>query len=117
MSNGISEVEAREIAEYDYKIEHGGKNLEYDLTEEQQKIAKKMTTTGTRKTNTDFVWQKKTRKPDDEKRTLIDKLFNFIKKEIDKQSTISNVERQVDFVVNGNNYSIVLTKHRPPKER
>ena len=54
MATGMSEAEARETAEYDYEIEHGGKNLEYDLTKEQQKVAKKMTSTGTRKKKDEF---------------------------------------------------------------
>ena len=42
MATGMSEAEARETAEYDYEIEHGGKDLEYDLTKEQQKVAKEI---------------------------------------------------------------------------
>ena len=117
MATGMSEAEARETAEYDYEIEHGGKNLEYDLTKEQQKVAKKMTSTGTRKKKAEFSWQKKERKPDEEKRDLINKLFEFIAKVIDEKAVISNKERQIDFVVSNNNYSITLTRHRPPKEK
>lgn len=115
MSTGMNEAEARETAEYDYEIEHGGKDLEFDLTEEQQKVAKKMTSTGTRKKKTEFSWQKKERKPDEEKRELINKLFECISEVIDKTATTSNKERQIDFIVNNNNYSITLTRHRPPK--
>lgn len=117
MATGMSEAEARETAEYDYEIEHGGKDLEYDLTKEQQKVAKKMTSTGTRKKKAEFSWQKKERKPDEEKRDLISKLFEFIAEVIDGKAVVSNKERQIDFVVSNNNYSITLTRHRPPKEK
>lgn len=117
VATGMDEAEARETAEYDYEIEHGGKNLEYDLTKEQQKVAKKMTSTGTRKKKAEFSWQKKERKPDEEKRDLISKLFEFISKVIDEKAVVSNKERQIDFVVSNNNYSITLTRHRPPKEK
>ena len=48
--NGLkcSEAEAKEIYEYDRSIDKGEKT-EYDLSAEQQKVAKQYTRTGTRK--------------------------------------------------------------------
>lgn len=53
-----------------------------------------------------------TRKPDDDKRYLID----FIAKAIDSLNIeVTNIEREIKFVYNGNDYSLVLTKHRKEK--
>lgn len=53
-----------------------------------------------------------TRKPDDDKRYLID----FVAKAIDSLNIeVTNIEREIKFVYNGNDYSLVLTKHRKEK--
>lgn len=118
MKTGMSEAEARETAEYDYAIEHG-ESTDFDLTNEQQKVAKQMTLTGTRKTKekADYQWQKRERKPDNEKRDIIQKLKEYIANGFNTNAVINNPERQIDFAIGTNEYSITLTKHRPPKER
>lgn len=114
----MSEAEARETAEYDLAVEHGEKT-DFDLTDEQQKVAKQMTLTGTRKTKdkADYQWQKRERKPDNEKRNIIQKLKEYITNGFNTNAVISNLERQIDFTIETNEYSITLTKHRPPKEK
>lgn len=53
-----------------------------------------------------------TRKPDDDKRYLID----FIAKAIDSLNIeVTNIEREIKFSYNGFDYSLVLTKHRKEK--
>lgn len=52
------------------------------------------------------------RKPDDDKRYLID----FIAKAIDSLNIkVTNIEREIKFSYNGFDYSLVLTKHRKEK--
>lgn len=60
--------------------------------------------------------QKKTRerKPNDDKRFLIDCLHDTLK-DFDNCEVV-NVERQIDFHLNGVHYSVTLTAHRPPKK-
>lgn len=55
------------------------------------------------------------RKENEDKRMIIDLLYSAVEKEF--PSTITNVERQIDFEYNGVNYSVTLTAHRPPKKK
>lgn len=64
-------------------------------------------------------------KPDNAKREIINTIFANIDrviftddKDVDhyvKEQTITNPEREIKFVLNGEQYSITLTKHRKPK--
>lgn len=54
------------------------------------------------------------RKPNDVKRELVNMLAAAIR-DNDIDVNIVNIERQIDFVVDGVSYSVTLTAHRPPK--
>lgn len=56
------------------------------------------------------------RKPNAEKQELIGTLWRNIRDDVDASAEIVNPERQIDFHVGGNHYSVTLTLHRPPKE-
>lgn len=99
----------REHAEqvwWDNEIDHD-RPTPYDLTAEQQKVAKDMTK-GARKVDAYGKTTKRERKPDEEKRALIARIAEAL---ADLSPTVSNPERQIDF----GPYSLTLTKHRPPK--
>lgn len=109
-----TEEEALEMWEDDADIE-AGEAKDFDLTPEQEKTAKKYRGTGKRKGEP----VKRERKPNAEKREIIDNLFAAIYDwEPDFVSDVKTVnpERQIDFTVGDNNYSITLTCHRKPKE-
>lgn len=117
MATGMSEADARELAEYDAQVEHDEKT-EFDLTAEQQKVAKNYTATHTKKTPTTYNFKKRERKPNDAKREIINFLKNSLTntEEIKPQGvTVTNIERQIDFTYSGEQFSITLTQHRPKK--
>lgn len=113
MATGMTEAEARETALYDAEVE-AGEATEFDLTPEQQKIAKKYTNTGTKK-KTEYQFSKRERKPNEGKRELIE-IFKKALENAQITPNVSNIERQIDFVYKNEHFSITLTQHRQKKE-
>lgn len=110
---GLTEQEARELLADDAKIDKGQK-MAFDLTPEQEKNAKKARATGTKKSTT-YKFENRKRKENTEKRDILKAIFELAEDCWDNAELV-NPERQVDFHLNGNHYSITLTCHRPPKE-
>lgn len=110
---GLTEQEARELLADDAKVDKGQK-MAFDLTPEQEKNAKKARATGTKKP-TAYKFENRKRKENPEKRDILKALFELVEDCWDNAELV-NPERQVDFHLNGNHYSITLTCHRPPKE-
>lgn len=110
----ISREEALELLADDDDIDHDIKK-DYDLTAEQQKNAKIYQKSGnyTRK-----VEVKRERKPDEEKREIIARIEEMLKKFAEYENvSVKNIEKEVCFSLNGADFSISLTKHRPPKAK
>lgn len=113
---GMTEEEAKQVLEDDKKIDHNEK-MDFDLTEEQQKIAKQYTKTGTRKT-TAYSFTKRERKTNTTKALIIDELFKFLSEntEISAESLeILNKEKLISFKIGENTYEIDLKQKRKPK--
>lgn len=110
---GLTEQEARELLADDAKVDKGQK-MAFDLTPEQEKNAKKARATGTKKP-TAYKFENRKRKENTEKRDILKAIFELAEDCWDNAELV-NPERQVDFHLNGNHYSITLTCHRPPKE-
>lgn len=110
---GLTEQEARELIADDAKIDKGQK-MAFDLTPEQEKNAKKARATGSKKP-TAYKFENRKRKENPEKRDILKALFELAEDCWDNAELV-NPERQVDFHLNGNHYSITLTCHRPSKE-
>ena len=110
---GLTEQEARELLADDAKIDKGQK-MAFDLTPEQEENAKKARATGSKKP-TAYKLEKRKRKENAEKRDILKALFELAEDCWDNAELV-NPERQVDFHLNGNHYSITLTCHRPTKE-
>ena len=106
----ISEEEAKQMIADDDAIDHGA-DL-FPLTAEQEKASKQARGTGTRA----YTFTKRERKPDSDKRCLIDLLFQALDPQVDAHPTITNPERQIDFAYNGRNFRIVLSAPRTPSE-
>jgi len=117
MATGMTEAEARETALYDLEVE-AGEPTEFDLTAEQQKVAKKYTNTGTKK-RTEYQFSKRERKPNETKREIMNTvrvLFEGMALNGKCEAVdLSNVERTLDFVKDGKHYTLTLTEHRPKK--
>ena len=112
-----SETEAREIMEYDRKIDRGEKT-EYDLPQDKIEIARKFAHTGTRKAPTAYKFTKRERKPNATKAGIITELFTFIseKSEFSTENvTILNKERQISFKIGEETYELTLVQKRKPK--
>lgn len=91
------------------------KEINATMTAEQKQTVKAMTNSKEHKTKTAYNFNKRTRKTDDEKVTFIQKLFDFVK-DFTENAEILKPEREITFILNGNSYSLTLTKHRPPKD-
>lgn len=108
---GCSREEAIQVIEDDDAID-GGEKL-FELSAEQKKEVKKLTSTGTKKRTAPT---KRERKPDEEKAEIIAKIADFLAKIDGFDVEIIKNEREISLLVGENNYSITLTKHRPPKK-
>ena len=115
----ISREEAISLIKDDEAIDRGEKLFE--LTPEQKKNAKAATITTSAKPVRKNV--KRERKPDEVKLEIIETIAQNIDRCCfgEDLHTVENVsipkpEKEITFTVNGEEYSITLTKHRPKKE-
>jgi len=92
----ISREEAEEMAEMEIKAK--------GITEYAQAKEKKPR-------------KKREVKKDAVKMELVAQLADFIQREIASHVEVTNDQRTIEFVVNGENYSVTLTKHRKAKEK
>lgn len=104
-----SDAEAAEILAYDKAIDHGEKTP-HDLTPAQNKIAQSYARTGTRKP-TVYKFTTRERKPNEPKREIIQVLDEALT-DIADDVTVTNPERQIDFVMDGIRYRVVLSAPR-----
>lgn len=80
-----------------------------ELTKEQKAVEKEMMRADRKKETTP---RKHERKPDADKRILIDHFWMVIKQELTEDVAITNPEREIEFVYNGNKYRLTLSKPR-----
>ena len=108
MKLGLSEAEAKEVLEADRKIDKGEK-MSFDLTKEQEKATRAMRQADRKP----FVpkLDKRERKPNEAKREIIQVLDEALCDLVD-DVTVTNPERQIDFVYNDVKYRIVLSAPR-----
>lgn len=109
--------EARDILAYDKAVEAGEKTL-YDLSPEQEKIAKKFAHTGTRKTPTAYKFTPRQRKPNATKGGIIAELADFMEHNSNFAVTdlaITNKERQIAFKIGDDSFELTLVQKRKPK--
>lgn len=99
---------------WDNEINHD-RPTPFDLTPEQEKVAKQATKTGTRKTPTNYKFDKKTRPKDGEKVEFLEKIHTFCK-EITENCEIVNAGQEICFTLGENEYSLKLIKHRKEKK-
>lgn len=107
----ISEAEAKAVMEYDKSVEKG-KATEYDLTEEQKKVASEMSKTGTRVYN---FSKKREKKVNEIKLDLINYLAEKLVDFGVEHLTLINAERQIGFSIGENDYELTLTQKRKKK--
>lgn len=105
---GLTEAEAKEVLEADRKIDKGEK-MSFDLTKEQEKATRNLRQADRKP----FVpkLEKRERKPNEAKREIIQVLDEALTDLVD-DVTVTNVERQIDFIYNDVKYRIVLSAPR-----
>ena len=114
---GMTEEEIAQALEDDATIDKGGKcDWEPELTPEQKKLVRKARMAD-REVKKEKV--KRTRKPDEDKREIINYLAGIIEDldAIDHLSIdVQNPEREICFTYNGRQFKITLSSPRAPKE-
>ena len=112
----VSEAEAKAILAEDKQIDRGEK-MDFDLSPEKEKIAKKYAKSGTRKP-TVYNFNTRKRKPNLTKSGIIEELFDFLQKsEVNTYTEVevTNKERQIAFTCGENKYELTLVQKRKPK--
>lgn len=112
----ISREEAIEMWNDDHDID-AGKAKDFDLDPEKQKVVKEMTKAGGKARAKET--KPRERKPNDEKRTIIQDLNDFLVNNCQNYINlveIVNIEREITFKIGENTYSLTLTCHRKPKK-
>ena len=107
-----SQEEAVEILMADKAIDRG-ERMEFDLSPEAEKQAKKFANTGTRQTNGQKTERK--RKENPTKATVIVELAQFLTENGYEMVEITNKERQIAFKIGENAYELTLVQKRKPK--
>lgn len=113
----LTEEEAIELLQDDDDIDHG-KAKDFDLSKEQEKIAKQYRNVGTRKVSDKPI--KRERKPNEIKGNFIAVLAKYLQNTTDlacENVNITNKERQIAFSIGNDNFELTLVQKRPPKAK
>ena len=115
--NKCDRDEAIDLIKYDIAVE-SDEETEYDLTAEQQENVKKMM----RKTDHAKIGKvKRERKPNELKEAIIKELAEFLREDAQGQVyesvDITNISRQIAFVVGDKRFELTLVEKRPPKNK
>lgn len=111
---GCSIAEAIELLEYDKKIDKGEKT-EYDLTPEQQKVAKKYTNVTEHKKPAVYQWSTREKKADTTKEGVIQTIFDFLSENGYESVEITNKSKLIAFKIGEDSYELDLKRKRKPK--
>lgn len=107
-----SKEEAEQIIADDKAIDRG-ERMEFDLSPEAEKQAKKYANTGTRQTNGQKTERK--RKENPTKASVIAEIAQFLTENGYNSVEILNKERQIAFKIGENAYELTLVQKRKPK--
>ena len=107
-----SEEEALDIIESDKAIDRG-ERMDFDLTPEKEKEAKKFANVGTRKTEGTKTERK--RKENPTKATIISEIARFLTENGYENVEITNKERQIALKSGENAFELTLVQKRKPK--
>ena len=107
-----SREEAEQVIADDKAIDRG-ERMDFDLSPEAEKQAKKYANTGTRQTSGQKTERK--RKENPTKATIIAEIAEFLAEKGYEMVEITNKERQIAFKVGENAYEFTLVQKRKPK--
>lgn len=114
----VSAEEADEILKADKAIDKG-ERMEFDLSPEQEKMAKKFANTHERKRPMVLDNKPRARKENPTKGGIIAELAKFLTENSDyatKEVEILNKERQISFKIGDETYELTLVQKRKPKK-
>lgn len=117
----VSAEEAEEILKADKAIDRG-ERVPFDLSPEQEKMAKKFANVDTKKRKAPTVYnldaRGKARKENPTKASIIAELAKFLTENSEnacEMVEITNKERQIAFKIGENAYELTLVQKRKPK--
>lgn len=102
----ISEAEAKEVLDYDRRIDAGEKLGELD--NDKKKVAKAMTLTGTRAKG-NYKFQQRERKANAAKLEIIAAIAQMLESKGTENLEIANAEREFSFLLDNVKYKITLS--------
>lgn len=105
---------AIEIMEYDKCIDKG-ERMEYDLSPEAEKIAKKFANVTEHKKPFIPKLDKRPRKENTTKKSIITEITDFLNQRGYEKVSVKNAEREIEFYVDDTSYSVTLIQHRAKK--
>lgn len=119
----ISREEAIQVIREDEEIDKMPMSqIDNDLTPEQKKAKKDATKATGDKRKRSYTFTKRERKPDEVKREIIETIAHNLDRaccgenlDHPQNITIVKPEKEITFVLFGEEYSVTLTKHRKPK--
>lgn len=114
----ITEEEALDVIKCDKMIDRG-ERTPYDLSKEQEKLAKKFANVETHKKPTVYKWDKKKKKENPTKAGIIAELAEFLKENSEyavENCEITNKERQIFFKIGDDAFELTLVQKRKPKK-
>jgi hypothetical protein len=115
-----TEAEAKEIYAYDKMVDGAGakERLEFDLSLEAEKEAKKLANSRERKP-TVYKFDKRERKKNATKGAIIAEIAKYLAESGEtayEKVNITNEERQIAFSVGDNDFELTLVQKRKPKK-
>ena len=114
---GYSDAQIEEMLEDDKAVDRG-EELPWDMSKEEHKKAMKYANADEHKKPTVYKFDKRERKENAPKKTIIDALFAFLVKNdafSPANVEILNKERQISFDFANEKFEITLTQKRKPK--
>lgn len=119
MALGMTEAEALDVIECDHEIDRGIPQ-EFDLDPEREKMAKKFANSTTKKKAPMVLnLTKRERKPNATKGAVMAELFKFLSEQSENaldDVQLVNAEREIDFKIGEDSFTLVLTQKRKPKK-
>ena len=114
---GMSEEEIAEVLQADKAIDRG-ERMEFDLSPEEEKKAKKYANVGERKKPMNLSNEPRKRKENPTKAGIIAEIAKFLAENSEnacENVQITNKERQIAFQIGENSYEFTLVQKRKPK--
>ena len=114
---GYSDSQIEEMLEDDLAVDRG-ETLPWDLSKEEHKKAMKNANADEHKKPTVYKFDKRERKENTPKRTIIAEIYQFLVENAQfspENVQILNKERQISFDYAGEKFEITLTQKRKPK--